>query len=120
MTLTPIAFVVSEASLHYFMNTARSHQSPRPGSARPGLYIFNEEHVVENVGMVTTFLQPLTVFTMGDVTKLTKTFNVGLTKGGLVSPALNNEKANVLIRRVLHDLKIVDNDECPAPLKAFA
>ena len=46
--------------------------------------------------------------------------DVGLTQGDPASPALYNKTANVLIRRVLHALKIIDDGECPGPLLAFA
>lgn len=36
------------------------------------------------------------------------------------SPALYNKAENVLIRRVLHAFKTIDDDTCPAPVKAFA
>ena len=45
---------------------------------------------------------------------------MGLTQGGPASPVLYNKTADVLIRRVLHALKIIDDGECPGPLLAFA
>ena len=82
--------------------------------------IADEEHSVATAGMVATLLQPSIVMTRGDETKLQKEVNVGLTQGGPASPALYNKTANVLIRRVPHALKFVDEGESPGPLLAFA
>lgn len=45
---------------------------------------------------------------------------MGLTQGGPASPELYYKTENVVIRRVLHALRILNNGNCPAPLKAFA
>ena len=82
--------------------------------------IVDEEHSVATAGMVATLLQTSSVMTKGDETKLLMNVDVGLTQGGPASPALYNKTANVLIRRVLHTLKIVDDGECPGPPLAFA
>ena len=70
--------------------------------------------------MVATLLQTSSEATKDDETKLLLNVDVGLTQGGPASPALYNKTANVLIRRVLHALKIVDDGECPGPMLAFA
>lgn len=65
-------------------------------------------------------MQPYTVTALGKEIKLIRAFNVGLTQGGPASPALYNKISNVLIRRMLYSLKIVDEGTGLAPLKAFA
>ena len=82
--------------------------------------IVDEEHSVATAGMVATLLQTSTVTTAEDDTQLKMRVDVGLTQGGPASPALYNKSANVLIRRVLHALKIIDDGESPGPLLAFA
>jgi len=82
--------------------------------------IVDEEHSAATAGMVATLLQTSTVMTMDDESQLKLRVNVGLTQGGPASPALYNKTANVLIRRVLHALKIIDDGESPGPLLAFA
>ena len=67
-----------------------------------------------------TLLQTSTVTTAEDNTHLKMRVDVGLTQGGPASPALYNKSANVLIRRVLHALKLIDDGESPGPLLAFA
>ena len=121
MALTPVALVVSAASLRYvltiLLDLIKAYDLVRRDQV---MAIVDEEHSTETAGMVATLLQSSTVMTAGDETKLIKTVNVGLTQGGPASPALYKKAANVLIRRVLHALRIVDDGNCPAPLKAFA
>lgn len=83
--------------------------------------IVYKKHSVDIAGMVVTLLNPSTVITMNDESKLKKEVNVGLTQGGarrcsLTSAVQNIE--NVLIRRVLYALKIIDDREGPGPLLA--
>ena len=121
MALTPVAMVVSAASMSYVMTILLDLIKAYDLVQRDQVMaIVDEEHSFDTAGMVASLLQPSTVTTMGDDTKLQRIVNVGLTQGGPASPALYNKTANVLIRRVLHALRIVDDVGCPAPVKAFA
>lgn len=60
------------------------------------------------------------MMTAEDEMKLLKSVTLGMTQGGPASPALYNNTAKDLIRRVLHVLKILDDNDCPVPFKTFA
>lgn len=99
---------------------ARCHQSLRTGSERSGHGHSRQEAQIRDCKNDLTLLQPSTVTTMGEETEMSEVVNVGLTHGDPASPALDNKTKNILIRRVLHALKIVDDENFLVPPKAFA
>lgn len=120
MTLTIMAMVKSAASLLYTMTILLDFIKAYDLVQRDQVMtIVDEENNVEMAGMVASLLKPSTVTKMGDETKISKVINLRLTQGGPESPALYNKTKNILIRRVLHALKIAEDDGCLAPLKAF-
>lgn len=120
MVLAPIKRVVYAASLQYVMKIMLDLMISYVIVQRKRVMVIDdEEHSVETAGMVQTLLRPSTVMKNRDQTWLKKVVNVGLTHGGTALPALYNKTAYVLIRRVLHTLRMFVDGTCPVPLRAF-
>ena len=121
MALTPVALVVSAASLHYVLTFLLDLVKAYDLVQREQIMqIVDEEHSAETAAMVATLLQPSKVMTKGDETKLVADIDVGVIQGGPASPPLFNKVGNVVIRRTLHALKVVDDGRSPPPIKSFA
>ncbi|KAL3917254.1 MAG: hypothetical protein SGILL_004801 [Bacillariaceae sp.] len=100
MALTPIALVVSAASLRYVLTILLDLVKAYDLVQRDQIMdVVDEEHSVETAAMVATLLQTSTVMTKGDLTKLKQDIEVGVTQGG---PAI---------------VKVAKD---PAPMKGYA
>lgn len=121
MALTPVAFVVSEASLFYvmtiFLDTIKAFHMVQRVQV---MSITDKEHSVETAGILKALMPPSTVTTTGDETKLARVVNFGLAREDTAFPVLYSKEANILMRQVLHVLKKVDDGEYPEPLKGIA
>lgn len=77
MALTLVAMVVSAASLHLVLTNQLDLSKAYDLVQRyQVMAIVDEKRSVETAGMVTSLLQPSTVTTIGDETKITRVVNV--------------------------------------------
>ena len=82
--------------------------------------LVDRRHTPAVANLVPMLLQPGTVYTEGDITKLLRVIDVGLTQGGPDSPALFNIVDDELLKAIrLAVAQTLPPDE-PQPAKAFA
>lgn len=118
VAMTPIAMVVSAASMHYvikiLLDLFKGYDQVQRYQV---MALVDEGHSVATAGIVATILHASSVTTICEESNLTRIVNIGLTQGVPASPKLYNKTSNVLIRRALHALQIVDDSICPTPLR---
>lgn len=89
MALTPVAMIVSTASLRYvltiLLDLIKAYNLFRRDEF---MDILNEDNSVETAKMMEKLQKPSIMMTVGDKTKLTKMMNVRLTQSGPAPLAL--------------------------------